>query len=151
MVEFDVKMERFRDKETGLLVSGRMFKNMRHAAAAVRLTAQSLFRESRFVMKRVRGKNGRMRNKKAYIPSQPGRPPGRATGRLKRSIMYDADEANLTFSVGPRASVAAKVGRAHEFGGRYKGGSYDARPFMQPALEKNLHRLPSQFAGRVGG
>lgn len=158
MVEFDIKMERFRDKETGQLVSGRMFKNAIHAAATIRRDAKKSFKPSKVVMRKMRTtasgrptSSGRARTRRTYKASPAGKPPGKASGRLVRSIVFEADNSKMTFVVGPRASTADQVAKAHEFGGIYKGGMYDARPFMKPALDRNMHRFAGQFAGRIGG
>jgi hypothetical protein len=151
MVEFDVKLDRFRDKETGQMVSGKMFKNAGHAAATVRKDAMASFKTSVSVTRRVRGKNGKKVRRKLYRPSKPGKAPGLASGRLQRSIAYEANQPGMSFAIGPRASTADQVGRAHEFGGMYKGGLYPERSFMRRAMERNQHRFAGQFAGRIGG
>lgn len=150
-LEFDVKIQQYREKETGEIFVNRVFKNMRHAAATVRRTAMALFKPSAVTERRVIGSTGRRRKKKFYKPSPAGSAPGTATGRLRRSIFFEADDRAKSFFVGPRASTADQVAKAHEFGGNYKGQSYPARPFMKPALDKNLHRLGGQFTGSLGG
>ena len=92
-------------------------------------------------------------------PSVPGLPPhthvsrtarwrkrgkGRSKGRgkakpgrvLPRAILFAVDEFEGEAVVGPAASIAGTVGKAHEFGGEYKGHQFPQRRFMGPALER---------------
>lgn len=132
MVEFDVKLERFRDKETGAFVSGQMFRNIFHAAAAI-------------------AKDVRRTVRNAPTPSAPGKPPRSRRGLLRRAIRYHVDPVKQSAVIGPRKSVIGGAASVHEFGGSYKGDSYPERPFMAPALERNLRRLGGSFSGSVGG
>lgn len=132
MVEFDVKLERFRDKETGRLVSGRMFKNIGHAAASISKDAKASIRNR-------------------ATASAPGTPPSSRRGLFRRAIRYEVNRHTQSAVIGFIASQVGESARAHEFGGRYKGQDYPQRATMGPALERNLHRLPQQFAGRIGG
>lgn len=132
MVEFDIKMERFRDKETGQLISGRMFKNIGHAAAGISKDAK--------------------RSIKTRAGSSPaGSPPYTKRGLFRRAIRYEVNRQTQSAVIGFIASQVGGSAKAHEFGGRYKGEDYPARPTMAPALERNMHRLAGQFVGRIGG
>lgn len=132
MVKFDIKLERFRDKETGAFVSGQMFRNIFHAAASIAKDARRTIRNS-------------------PNPAPPGSPPRSRRGLLRRAIRYHADARQQVAVIGPMASVVDQAAAVHEFGGSYKGEQYPARPFMRPALERNLHRLGGSFTGSVGG
>lgn len=132
MVEFDVKLERFRDKETGAFVSGKMFKNIIHAAASI-------------------SKDAKRSIKRSATPGRPGSPPTTRRGLLRRAIRFSANRQKQTAVIGPQASQVDQAATAHEFGGSYKGQDFPARPFMRPALERNLHRLGGQFTGSIGG
>lgn len=82
-------------------------------------------------------------------PSRPGEPPHtRKQRRLSRAIKYYADAEGAV--IGPTASKAGQVGQPHEFGGRYKGGTFPERPFMWPALEKQPDSFAGEFAGSIG-
>ncbi len=117
------------------------FKNFGHAANRIRTDAISSIQF---------GKG----------PSQPGTPPhthgARLTkkgkprrGQLQRAIVYDADATSAM--IGPRASIVGKSGAAHEFGGEYMGENYPERPFMGPAMLRNIDRFASDWEGSVIG
>ena len=106
------------------------FKNFSHAAASLRKTVIDSI-------------------EKADGPSAPGTPPHTHKRKfLSRSIAFDATKEGAV--IGPRASIVGIVGTAHEFGGRYKGGSFARRPFMQPALMKSLSRFAGEWKGSIG-
>ena len=121
MVEFDIKIERFRDKETGELVSGRQFRTITQAAFAI-------------------SKDAKRSIKNSPTASRAGRPPKTRRGRLRFAIRYHADQHKKRAVIGPRASITGKAGSSHEFGGRYESEQFPERPFMAPALERNAHR-----------
>lgn len=116
------------------------FRNFGHAAAAIRKDA----------IASIQNEPG---------ASEPGTPPHTHTGgitkkgkvrkgNLQRAITYDADKESAV--IGPRESVVGLAGRAHELGGEFRGDEYPERPFMEPALEKNLDRFASEWAGSIG-
>lgn len=105
------------------------FRTFKQAGATIRLIAR------RSIRKRKRA-------------SDAGDPPttrGRMRS-LKTAIVFDATEFGVV--IGPRKSLVGVIGRVHEFGERYKGQRFDERPFMRPALEKALPRIPSFMRGR---
>lgn len=106
------------------------FRNFGHAAASVSRTAKlSIIR--------------------ADGPSLPGEPPH--THRrvfLRRAIRYAANKQGAV--IGPVKSIVGLSAQAHEFGGRYKGVEYPARPFMRPALEKSAPRFAGSWRGSIG-
>ena len=108
------------------------FKNFGHAAARIRKDA----RESLL---------------KAEGPSAPGTPPHTHKRQfLKNAITFDNDRASQEAVIGPRFSRVGESGKAHEFGGEYKGADFPERKFMLPAMEKNLDRFAGDWAGSVG-
>jgi hypothetical protein len=118
------------------------FKNLRHAAAAIRKTEIASIQD-------------------APGPSTPGTPPHTHTGgvsksgksrrgHLPRSIAFAQDKAAGLAVVGPRASVVGEAGAAHEFGGEFIGDDYPERPFAQPALEQNVDRFAQDWQGSIG-
>ena len=134
MVEIDVKINRLRDKETGRLVSAKGVKSLGHAAAILMKDARSSIRQTQ-----------------SPDPSAPGKPPKTRNRRfLQRSIRFETDATRKVAIIGPTASMVEQIGAVQEFGGRYKGQDYPARPFMAPALERNLHRFAGGFAGLLG-
>lgn len=110
-------------------------------------------------------------------PSRPGTPPHKHTGRLGKSILAAEDEdTKQGWVVGPAYKLVKRGGRppwlAHmlEFGGTFtrtkkrkgrgrpKQGeappptltvTYPARPFMQPALQRNLARFHRDWKGAI--
>lgn len=117
------------------------FRNVGHAAAAIRKDAVESIVQ-------------------ADGPSAPGSPPHTHTqkttksgktrkGNLQRAIAYDADKDSAV--IGPRFSVVEEAGAAHELGESFHGQDYDERPFMGPALDKNLDRFASSWQGSIGG
>lgn len=94
--------------------------------------------------------NGKKRSRKVakLVPSSPGSPPNTRFGQIKRSIVYFAAKGEAV--IGPRFSIVGESATAHEFGGNFKGEDYPARPFMGPALDSNLTKFGSSFAGSIG-
>gem|GEM_PF-455941 len=107
-------------------------RSLSHAAAAIRIQAVRSIRQS-----------------PRSQPSAPGAPPHTRKGRLRRAILYALlEESGTLFAiVGPSFDLVGLSGKAHEFGGRFRGGDYPARPYMGPALDVIANRLPSFFAG----
>ena len=85
---------------------------------------------------------------RSSTPSAPGSPPHTKRGQLKRSIRYDATKDGAI--IGPKASMVGTSGEAHEFGGSYRGGSFPERPYMGPALSRELDKFAGGFSGSIG-
>ena len=108
------------------------FENLGHAIASIRKAAIRSIRRS-------------------AKPAPAGKPPRtRRSRQLPRSIFYSVDRDKLSAITGPLASRVGTSAEAHEFGGRYMGEDYPARPFMGPALEQQADRMPAYWAGTVG-
>lgn len=116
------------------------FRNFGHAAAAIRKDA----------VESIKDEPG---------PSEPGEAPHTHTGgvtkkgkvrmgNLQRAITYDAGKESAI--IGPRESVVGLAGRAHELGEQLHGDDYPERPYMEPALELNMGRFASEWAGSIG-
>ncbi len=132
------------------------YKTLRHAAFSIRKSAiaSMVFRGG---------------------PSSPGTPPHAHTGRLRRSILVSQDEKGEVV-VGPsyrRVKVGGRppwlaqmlehggtfqVKQKRKGRGRPKKGTppqairsitFPARPFMQPALQKNLARFHREWRGAI--
>jgi phage gpG-like protein len=106
------------------------FKNLRHAGAAIRITARRSIR----------------RNKKA---STAGKPPHTRKGQLKRSLRYVVEKDKDRVLIGPTYTVVGRSATAHEFGGKYKKERYKKRPFMGPALRANKGKIPKLWADSI--
>lgn len=129
MIDVKVKIED-RFKRVKQKANDASFKGLGHAGAALRLTARRSIR---------RGDK----------ESAPGTPPHTRKGQLKRSIVYAVEKQEQRVVIGPDHDIVGPVGKAHEFGGQFRGQEYDRRPFMGPALMKVKDRLPRQWAGSV--
>jgi hypothetical protein len=81
--------------------------------------------------------------------SPPGSPPHTRRGQLKRAIRYDVDKSAGIAVIGPRESMVGTSAEAAEFGGEYKGQQYPKRPFMGPALDKDLNLLPAFWSSEI--
>ena len=86
---------------------------------------------------------------KSSRPAVPGHPPHTKRGRLRSAIRYDVDKQAQVAVIGPRLSVVARSAAAHEFGGKYLGDRFPARPFMGPALEGKRDRIAGQWRNSV--
>ena len=106
------------------------FESLSHAGGAIRKTAIRSIR-------------------KGTKPAPPGQPPHTQTRRLPRAIKYAVEKKRQVVVVGPDVESFGTAGRAHEFGGRFRGDYYDRRPFMRPALEKLKGRLPWFWANSI--
>ena len=110
-------------------------RGLSRAAGAIRLTARRSIRE----------------RKKA---SAPGKPPHTHDMRvLKESRIYNVDYMIPNAIIGPGYLRMRDIAAVHEFGGKrvVKGKSrrYLKRPFMGPALDINLHKIPKAFEGTL--
>ena len=109
---------------------------------------RGLFRMAAYV--RTTARNSIKRRKG---DSAPGLPPYTKNGNLKRNIFYDIDFTNETLVVGPSLlpGMSGDVTDVLEHGGTIKRRSkrygkaitatYEARPFMAPALQKSQSKL----------
>lgn len=129
MIDVKVKVE-FDFKPVDRAVQKAKFENFRHAA-------QSISKDAKNSLVKADG------------PSEPGSPPHtHKRVFLRRAIAYRYDKEGAV--IGPRASIVAQAGAAHEFGGEYKGETYPERPFMYPALERAIPRFAGGWSGSVG-
>jgi hypothetical protein len=133
MVEFDIKKLVF---ETAALM-----------AAAKKATARAL-KIAGFEIRKSAIES--IESVPTRLPSFAGQPPHTHKGNyLKRAILYSVDEAEETAVIGPSIDKVGTSGKAHEFGGDYKGTEYPARPFMGPALKKNLRNIPLFWTSQI--
>ncbi len=83
-------------------------------------------------------------------PSEPGQPPHTRAAKghnLRGAIRYVASKQDAV--IGPIASWVGESGEAHEFGVAFRGNTFEERPFMQPALQRNLDRFAADWAGSI--
>ncbi len=81
--------------------------------------------------------------------STPGKPPISNTGRFKRSILFEVSQQKDSVIIGPDSKLFSNVGKAHEFGGRFRKERFKKRPTMGPALIKATPKLPKLWAKTV--
>ena len=105
-------------------------RSLGHAGAAIRLTARRSIRKRRG-------------------PSLPGTPVHTRRGQIRRAILYAVEKERQAVLIGPTYEMVGPSAAAHEFGGRFRGGQYPARPFMGPAWESVRPRLPKFWAASV--
>ena len=75
-------------------------------------------------------------------PSRAGTPPGSKTGALKNSISIDGKDLNkYTIRVGSDLPYAA----VQEWGGMTNNAVLPPRPYLRPALNKNIKKIVKEF------
>lgn len=128
------------------------FKNMRHAAASIRKDALASIIVSKEVIGYIytTNKNGDRVKVKVFRPSPAGTPPYSHRNKMffQRGLQFVADNESAT--IGPTKSAFGESLAVHEFGEEYKGIDYDERPFMNPALERNVPRFADSWSGSIG-
>jgi hypothetical protein len=104
------------------------------------------------------GKSKRNRVKKDYVPSQPGEPPRSRQGDLKKLILfgYDADEGNVVIGPILRGGQASQTPGRLERGGEFRGKRGKTirvlkRPYMKPAFDAELQKMPSLWLDSMRG
>lgn len=92
--------------------------------------------------------------------SRPGKPPYDHTGLLKRNIFFAYERSRHSVVIGPVAlNQRSGVPELLEYGGRamrkikgkMKRVTYKPRPFMGPAMARNLPALPAMWADSIKG
>ncbi len=84
-----------------------------------------------------------LRRKYGSNPSEPGNPPHKQTGHLRRSVAHEVDEASLTARVGTNV----RYGRWLELG----TAAMAARPWLRRALNEKLAEVRAILAKRPPG
>jgi hypothetical protein len=98
--------------------------------------------------------------RKRKKPAPPGQPPSSHTGLLKKFIFFGFDPSKRSVVIGPVRLSENGRGEAPsllEHGGsavlkrrgKRKRVNYRPRPFMQPAMTKELPNLPALWRGSV--
>lgn len=116
----------------------------------VKATDRAAFRNFSHAAARI-SKDVKASIEKDDDPSEPGEPPhtrGRGGHNLRGAIRFDATKEDAV--IGPLASYVGQAGAAHEFGGEFRGQTFPARPFMEPALLANLDRFANEWEGSIG-
>jgi len=98
--------------------------------------------------------------RKRKRPAPPGQPPSSHTGLLKKFIFFGYDPARQSVVIGPVRLNQKGRGEAPpllEYGGKAtlvrrgkkKRTTYQARPYMGPAFEKEKPQLPAMWRGSI--
>ncbi len=123
-----------RTKHVAAVAAKESFRNISHAAASLRKDVVSTIESA-----------------PPGVPSEAGSPPHtHRRAFFRRAIAYAVGEDKRSAVIGPRFSAVGTVGKAHEFGGDYKGFDYQPRPFMAPGLVRAIPRFAGSFAGSIG-
>lgn len=93
-----------------------------------------------------------------FPASPPGTPPythpyskkkRKTQGSLPGAILYDTELDPDAVVIGPSAELFSKVGKPHEHAGGFRGANYPERPFMGPALSRQIGSLPGIIAEQI--
>lgn len=98
--------------------------------------------------------------RKRKKPAPPGQPPSSHTGLLKKFIFFGYDADRRSVVIGPTRLNQKGRGEAPpllEYGGKAtlvrrgkkKRVTYQARPYMGPAFEKEKPQLPAMWRGSI--
>lgn len=137
MIRYQIKDWFFTSKRVVAAVDRERRKILSAAGAFIRQRARSLIR----------------RRKK---PSAPGKPPSSHTGRLRGGIMFGFDPQTASVVVGPIGFGNSQAPAALELGGtsrdaRGQAHQYKARPFMRPAFDEEVRRMPQRWRNVIKG
>ena len=137
------------------------FDQLRVVSAADKATRRVLSRFGAYV--RTSARSSIRRRKKA---SKPGGPPTNRTGFLKKFIFFGYDPSERNIVIGPmklNGKSGDDIPSVLEYGGNTTAYFWDrskqksvkkrikvaARPFMAPALKKNLPQLPAMWKNSI--
>ncbi len=159
-------------------IKGLFFDSPKVMRAVDAATRRALSKAGAFIMTRARQsikkapyitkkKRGQARTDFRQKTSISGKPPYSRTGILKRTIFFGYEPAGKTVVIGPVKYGKGEAPNLLEFGGsvtrtvpppafmKGKGKSrrvrmkYKPRPFMGPAMVKELPNLPKRWAGSM--
>jgi len=140
-------------------VKGLFFDRKAVQNAADRATRRVLSRFGAFVR---RGARSSIRKRKK--PSEPGRPPSSHTGLLKRFIFFGYEPRRRSVVIGPvrlnqmvgdapaaleHGGTSRVVTGSRRRGRRVRSVTIRPRPFMGPAFEREMPKLPAKWANSV--
>ncbi|MDO8302874.1 MAG: hypothetical protein Q7T18_06520 [Sedimentisphaerales bacterium] len=140
----------------------KMFFDSKEVVAATDKAARSVLSKIGAFIRREAKSSIKPGGKKGKT-SLPGQPPRSQTGLLKRFIFFGYDTSAQSVVVGPAKLGGVKGKDAPhtlEYGGSTESSSFYAnkntkrvniapRPFMTPALNKNLPKLPAMWANSI--
>lgn len=121
-------------------------------------TRSALSKAGAFVRRTARSSMKSRQGKKAGSYSAPGTPPNVHAGQLKDLLFFGFDPGNRSVVIGPVPFGKGEAPNLEEFGGSVprrgrrgvvKVAKYPARPFMGPALQKEIPQMPARWANAV--
>lgn len=146
------------------LAGGRVRVTARNSIKTIRKKVKDLSDQQRVAYRRA-AYEAKLRGEpkpklpRSTVPSAPGNAPHSQTGLLKQHIFYGFDRSTRSVVVGPARlnSRDTSAPRVLEFGGtiqiktrgRIRRATIAARPYMGPALRKNLSFIPQAFANSI--
>jgi len=152
------------DPLASMKVKALFFDRPKVRRAVDRAKLRTLSKAGAFIRQRAKTS---MRRRRGSAP--PGSPPHAHEGSLRRMLFFAYDRGSDSVVVGPvRLNKPGEAPSALEFGGRAiverkrtrKGGRrvvekrrvrVEARPYMGPALRKELPKIPRSWANSVRG
>jgi len=157
MIDMRFKQFFFDAKTVTSRVDSATRKVLSKFGAFVRRTAKNSIKKAPFVSRKPRGKERTDLRRKS---SRPGKPPFSQTGLLKKFIFFGYETAKRSVVIGPARLTQRGRGEAPsllEHGGsgvvqrrgRRKRVTYASRPFMGPAMTKELPKLPAMWKDSV--
>ena len=139
----------------------KMFFDSKQVVAATDKAARTVLSKIGAYIRREAKSSIRPGGKKGKT-SLPGEPPRSQTGLLKRFLFFGYDTSSQSVVVGPAKLGGIKGKDAPhtlEYGGSTEATSFytkntkrvtiAARPYMTPALNKNLPKLPAMWANSI--
>ncbi len=140
----------------GMKVTRTFFDSDAITAAVDVGTRRVLSRFGAFVRQVARGSMRRTTHNKS---SKPGQPPYAHVGLLKKLLFFGYDTQSKSVAIGPEPLSSQNDAPLLEYGGtavrqrtdtgkRYLA-TYKERPFMRPALAKELPKLPPMWRDSV--
>lgn len=176
MIEFKIKQMFFDKPKVVSAMDDATRRSLSRAGAFVMRSARSSMRKP--AMARQRKLRAEVQAGRRYVTlspeekrayhgsSEPGKPPRVHAGTLRKMIYFGYDQRTRSVVVGPQrfSTKGGEAPRILEFGGKTvivkrkrSGGrirkrvEVKARPYMVPALEKNISVIPESFRGSVRG
>lgn len=81
--------------------------------------------------------------------SAAGTPPNTRRGLVRNAVLFGVENDGRSVVIGPAKSFVGISMTAHEFGGRFRGRNYPARPLMGPALRQSAPKLPKLWEDSI--
>lgn len=145
--------------KSGAAVRVNAKRSMEQSAKAGRRPESSLpedLRQRRKLANKIRKKQGRPRLKPLQRSSRPGQAPAASrSSPLNRLVFFSFDRSTQSVIVGPVGFKGSRVPEILEEGGKTRIGkrrvTIAPRPYMGPALRKEVENMPRRWRNSVRG